>query len=293
MATPAGPNNVPPAVPPAPDPNGTRPDDFHSNAGGTITRDTIGATDQTHSMLFSQAQGDTFTGAETENIVPHLNDPNSMITMDVTIPSTGNFTGNFARLGISEFGTQPGDPTVYQVQMQINNEANIALAPGTYHIGIPLIAIFNPLTFELAAPFSSIFGADVSPHLTPGDWEIYINKSSDSPLNVYIDNVKSANLIPGDDNFDGKVNALDFNILATNFGGSGKSLATGDFNGDGSVDTSDFMVLAMHFGQSNSPSPALGSVVPEPGSLGPICGSAAILLAGARCRRRQVSRFAS
>ena len=164
--TPAGPNNVPPAVPPAPDPNGTRPDDFHSNGGGTITQDTIGATDQTHSMLFAQAQGDTFTGAESENIVPHLNDPNSMITMDVTIPSTGNFTGNFARLGISEFGTQPGDPTVYQVQIQTTNEANIALAPGTYHIGIPLIAIYNPLTLDLAAPFSSIFGADASPHLT-------------------------------------------------------------------------------------------------------------------------------
>ena len=245
--TPAGPNGIPPAVPPAPDPNGTRPDDFHNNGGGTITQDTIGATDQTHSMLFSQGIGDTFTGAETENIVPHLNDPNSIITMDVTVPSSGNFTGNFARMGISEFGTQQGDPTVYQVQSLPANEANIALTPGTHRIGIPLIAIYNPLTFDLNAPFSDIFDPNASPHLTPGDWELYINKSSDSPLNIYIDNVRSALLIPGDDNFDGIVNALDFNILATNFGGSGKSLETGDFNGDGHVDSSDFMILARAF----------------------------------------------
>src|SRR5438067_10351346 len=262
--TPAGPGGNPPAVPPAPDPNGTRPDDFHSNGGGTITQSTIGATDQTHSMLFAQGNGDTFTGAETENIVPHLNDPDTMITMDVTVPSTGQFTGNFARLGISEFGSQPGDTTVYQVQTQPANEAHIALTPGTHRIGVPLIAIYNPLTFDLGVSFSSIFDPSANPHLTPGDWEIYINKSSDSPLNVYIDNVRSAPLIPGDDNFDGKVNALDFNILAINYGGSGKSLETGDFTGDGHVDSSDFNILAAHFNQSNSAGQALGAVVPEP-----------------------------
>jgi hypothetical protein len=283
--TPAGPGGIPPAVPPAPDPNGTRPDDFHSNGGGTITQDTIGATDQTHSMLFSQGNGDTFTGAETENIVPHLNDPDTMITMDVTVPSTGQFAGKFARVGISEFGTQTGDPTVYQVQIQPANEANIALTPGTHHIGVPLIAIYNPLTFDLGVPFSSIFDPSASPHLTPGDWEIYINKSSDSPLNVYIDNVRSAPLIPGDDNFDGKVNALDFNILAINFGGSGKSLETGDFNGDGHVDSSDFNILAAHFNQTNSAGQALGSVVPEPASL-LLVAAWGVLLEAVRCRRR-------
>ena len=288
--TPAGPGGNPPAVPPAPDPNGTRPDDFHPNGGGPISQSTIGVTDQSHSMLFSQGMGDSFTGAETENIVPHLSDPDSMITMDVTIPSTGQFNGNFARLGISEFGTQPGDNTVYQAQTQPANEANIELTPGTHHIGVPLIAFFNPVTFDVGVPFSSIFGPDANPRLTPTDWEIYINKSLDSPLNVYIDNVRSAPLIPGDDNFDGKVNALDFNILAINYGTGGKSLETGDFNGDGTVGSADFNILATHFNQSNPPAPALGSVVPEPASLASSSLFIGIALANARRRSAAMKR---
>src|SRR3954467_10745562 len=46
---------------------GTRPDDFHNNGGGTtITQDTIGATDATHSMKYDMIQPATFTGAQTE-----------------------------------------------------------------------------------------------------------------------------------------------------------------------------------------------------------------------------------
>jgi hypothetical protein len=68
----------------------------------------------------------------------------------------------------------------------------------------------------------------------------------------------------GDANLDGRVNALDFNALATNFGGSGSEVwDQGDFNYDGSVNTSDFTMMAQNFGQVLS-SPALGVVVPEP-----------------------------
>jgi hypothetical protein len=70
----------------------------------------------------------------------------------------------------------------------------------------------------------------------------------------------------GDANLDGVVNALDFNAVATNFGGSANSFwFQGDFNYDGVVDTQDFTQLATNFGQV-LPSPALGSLVPEPGS---------------------------
>jgi hypothetical protein len=68
----------------------------------------------------------------------------------------------------------------------------------------------------------------------------------------------------GDANIDGKVNALDFNALATNFGtGGGEFWFQGDFNYDGSVNTSDFTTLAQNFGQVLS-SPSLSAVVPEP-----------------------------
>jgi hypothetical protein len=81
----------------------------------------------------------------------------------------------------------------------------------------------------------------------------------------------------GDANLDGKVNALDFNALATSFGvNAGASVWNGgDFNYDGNVDTTDFTALAQNFNQvlpSAPPAPpigsaSLGSLVPEPGSL--------------------------
>ena len=67
----------------------------------------------------------------------------------------------------------------------------------------------------------------------------------------------------GDANLDGKVNALDFNAVATNFGDSAKLWYEGDFNYDGQVDTTDFTSLAQNFGQTLS-APALGTLVPEP-----------------------------
>ncbi len=88
----------------------------------------------------------------------------------------------------------------------------------------------------------------------------------------------------GDSNLDGKVNALDFNAVATNFGATANDTwAQGDFNYDGQVNTLDFTMLATNFGQSMALTPglALGTVVPEPTSIGLIT-----LLIGAPITRR-------
>jgi hypothetical protein len=86
----------------------------------------------------------------------------------------------------------------------------------------------------------------------------------------------------GDANLDFKVNALDFNALAANYGGGpGKLWMQGDFNYDGSVNSLDFTLLAQRFNQSIAVSaPALGTLVPEP-------GSAAFILATAMLWTRQ------
>jgi hypothetical protein len=88
----------------------------------------------------------------------------------------------------------------------------------------------------------------------------------------------------GDANLDGKVNALDFNVLATNFGSSNLPLwAQGDFNYDASVDTSDFMMMANNFGQQLASAPALGSVVPEPTAIAGLMAMGLTMLRRGRC----------
>ncbi len=81
----------------------------------------------------------------------------------------------------------------------------------------------------------------------------------------------------GDANMDGTVNALDFNVVASNFGSTSAVWPQGDFTGDNIVNTADFMVLANNFGVvSPTPSPSLslaGSVVPEPTGLGILAAS--------------------
>lgn len=70
----------------------------------------------------------------------------------------------------------------------------------------------------------------------------------------------------GDGNLDGKVNTIDFNYLAGNFGiTAGGTWHGGDYNYDDAVNSLDFNRLASTYGQSMATSaPALGSVVPEP-----------------------------
>jgi hypothetical protein len=60
-------------------------------------------------------------------------------------------------------------------------------------------------------------------------------------------------VLAGDANRDRSVNLLDFNILAQNFGQSGRLFSQGDFTYDGTVDLLDFNILANKFGQSVGP----------------------------------------
>src|SRR3954471_8882931 len=61
----------------APDPLGTRPDNFHPNGGGppgiTVTQDTIGATDGAHSLKWFQTGLATFQGALTDPVPAGVN----------------------------------------------------------------------------------------------------------------------------------------------------------------------------------------------------------------------------
>ena len=227
----------------------------------------------------------TFTAALTEvvPIPPAIDDVvTTAVSLDLTVPDTGAFSGNFARLGITEFGNNPSMNLNGQAaQTNGDSEQNIALAAGTYHLTIPLIARSNPITLDTDVPFSSIFGPDPNTQLQVATgFQFYINKSSDSPLLVYIDNVHVVpDFLPGDANLDGTVDTVGFNILASNFSHNGTTWQTADFNGDGSTDTVDFNLLAANFSHSRGQGPTIGSTVPEPISMGAIgVASAALLL---------------
>jgi hypothetical protein len=78
-----------------------------------------------------------------------------------------------------------------------------------------------------------------------------------------LDSFSAEVLLPGDSNFDRKVDVVDLGILATNYGPTyGKAVQTGDVNGDGKVDVIDLGLLATSYGQSY-----VGDTVPEPATL--------------------------
>jgi hypothetical protein len=102
-------------------------------------------------------------------------------------------------------------------------------------------AATNTASFTLP---TGLADGSYSAHFVPGT----VTDSASNPLlagfsfNFFV--------LSADANRDGKVNALDFNILASNFGHSGATFSQGNFNYDATVNTSDFMILAQQFNKS-------------------------------------------
>ncbi|MDP6545784.1 MAG: peptidylprolyl isomerase [Phycisphaerae bacterium] len=83
--------------------------------------------------------------------------------------------------------------------------------------------------------------------------------------------------VHGDVDFDGDVDADDYNEFTASFGERGVGLAA-DFDGDYDVDLDDFTILQANYSGPTSPPAAPGGAVPEPASiclLG-LCGMALI-----------------
>jgi autotransporter-associated beta strand protein len=196
---------------------------------------------------------------------------------DVFIQSAGTvvFSGNNTYTGFTELDSGTLLLTNATAQSLIITGAGANGRPGGADIrggrmvfdygasgsGDPLPNIRPLLQTALAANFAT--GQFRVGNATPGIGIGYIDDTVGQKLQLL-------RTYLGDANIDGKVNALDFNALATNYGATGAAVwQQGDFNYDGSVDTLDFNQLAGNFNQSlpAPPAPGLGTLVPEPTSL--------------------------
>jgi hypothetical protein len=95
----------------------------------------------------------------------------------------------------------------------------------------------------------------------------------------------------GDSNFDGQVNTADFDVLAGNFNASGLKWSQGDYNFDGIVNALDFNAMASNYGLAPGQVPALGSLVPEPGSISLLLAGLLVARRTSRGRRRIMRNF--
>lgn len=104
------------------------------------------------------------------------------------------------------------------------------------------------------------------------------DKSLGYPSNIFIDFIKLAadeekwyaatdlhthSMIPGDADFNGIVNFVDFVVLANNFNVTGTDWQHGNFDLDGVTNFKDFTILSNHFGKVAP----FGYSVPEPGAV--------------------------
>jgi hypothetical protein len=116
----------------------------------------------------------------------------------------------------------------------------------------------------------------------PDNAAIFENVTYFANTASYVDQIASiTGLHPsqnGDANLDGLVNDADFEILRQHFGESAGWTA-GDFNLDGQVNFTDFQMLELNFPGTIPPDMVAalrGASVPEPGTIGLLCGGIAL-----------------
>jgi hypothetical protein len=248
---------------------------FAANGFGiTVSRDTIGATDGSHSMKVA-ITGPTFVGANTGLLHPAIGDPPGLdhVTFDLTL-DTAFPEGGFAVVGVMVFGVGQ-DGTAVQLQTGPSEDPALefhldGLAPGTYRdITIDMTQFVHPITFHDIVGTLGSGPNDV----VPTGFQLYFNKTGGLgfPLTVYIDNVRVGTTqaaIDGDYNGNGTVDAADFTVWRDNRGLiGGATPAKGDGTLDGNVLDDDYTFWKSRFGNPVGSGLLTANVVPEPSAM--------------------------
>jgi len=288
-------------------------DGYNPNGGGiTLTQDTIGATQGTHSMKVDVVAGATFVGAATTILdtttignTAIVGDPPGLdhVTFDLTItqrfgkrinPLAADPFSGFVSIGVTIFGhNQAGQLRDTQIDYNLGKEFSAgALEPGTYHdVRIDLDKMIDPETFEDRS-FNDIFGTQGSSatDIVPTGFELYFNKSPsssdyDHSLTLYIDNVRfgtGSSGVPGDYNGNGRVDMADY-VLWRNGGP-----LQNEITDVGTVSAADYTAWRGAFGNaagSGSGSGLGSAAVPEPTTAVLLLAATGVLLA---TRRKQL-----
>lgn len=133
------------------------------------------------------------------------------------------------------------------------------------------------------------------PEVTPGTHAIYGSDTFYADLSPYHDQISANRLIPlpGDADWDGRVDLVDFSMLRGSFGQTGPDIRT-DFNYDLVVDGDDLEILENNFGMVSGrginlpggPPSSAPVLVPEPVTIFVLIGAIPLLLKSPRRRRR-------
>lgn len=104
-----------------------------------------------------------------------------------------------------------------------------------------------------------------------GDFKLTINAANAKDVAgnaLAADESLNYAFLQGDASADRKVNTLDFNLLAGNFGNGGRKFSQGEFSFDGNIDSTDFTILVGQYGKSLPSTPPPAPVLSAVGGVG-------------------------
>jgi len=145
-----------------------------------------------------------------------------------------------------------------KISFRFNENVSASLLPGDLTVrnsATQATSIVNSVSYDAATNTATFSLLNV---LASGQYTATLDGGgvADAAGNLLGNNhVFAFTFLAGDADANGTVNSDDFNILATNFGLSGKTFSQGNFNYDpaGLVNSDDFNILAAGFGVSVAP----------------------------------------